>query len=232
MAPVPTSWLARFGVRFPGLSVSVGGLVALVLVARVPCGLFMVFCLVECSLSACFCLALQVPVHLFILLGPDLSLSLSLSRFFLLQPSRPRGCSLLAPVSVFAAIVARVVPRHLSCGIPVGIPQFLCGYLPVRYFPSSWWGPALLLFPWCPSSPFFWFVRGVRWSSWLSPLPAALLWIVVFSVPCGLVGASATFSAALHPASPGPLGCSTISSLGVSSMCAFLDSRLLCSLAG
>ena len=75
------------------------------------------------------------------------------------------------------------------------------------------------------------FVRGVGWSSWLSPLPAAWLWIVVFSVPCGLVGASATFPAALHPASLWPLGCSTISSLGVSSMCAFLDSRLLCSLA-
>ena len=27
------------------------------------------------------------------------------------------------------------------------------------------------------------FVRGVVWSSWLSPLPAAWLWIVVFSVP-------------------------------------------------
>ena len=119
-APVATSWLASFGVRFPGLSVSVGGLVDLVPVARVPCRLFVVFCLVECSLFACFCLALQVPV-LFILLGPDLSLS----RLFLLQPSRPWGCSLLAPVSVFAAIVARVVPRHLSCGIPVGIPQFL-----------------------------------------------------------------------------------------------------------
>ena len=52
-----------------------------------------------------------------------------------------------------------------------------------------------------------------------------------FSVPCGLVGASATFPAALRPASLWPLGCSTVSSLGVSSMCAFLDSRLLCSLA-
>ena len=78
-APVASSWLARFGIRFPGLSVSVGGLVALVPVARGPCGLFVVFCLVGCSISACFCLALQVPFLLFILLDPDLSLSLGSS---------------------------------------------------------------------------------------------------------------------------------------------------------
>ena len=67
-------------------------------------------------------------------------------------------------------------------------------------------------------------VRSSGWSSWLS-LPAAWLWIVVFLSSLWLVGASATFHAARRLASLCPLGCSTVSSLKVSSMCAFLDSK-------
>ena len=54
------------------------------------------------------------------------SAQISLSLSALLAPaSHPWGYSWLVPVSVLAAFVARVVPPHLSCGIPVGIPQFL-----------------------------------------------------------------------------------------------------------
>ena len=81
-------------------------------------------------------------------------------------------------------------------------------------FPTFLVGYSSSAFPWRPSSPFFWFVRGVGWSSWLSPMLSARLWSVVSSVPCGLVGASANFPAALLPASLWAIGCSTVSSLG------------------
>ena len=89
-----------------------------------PCALRAVrgFCLVGCSLSACFYLALQVSSPSF---HSPLPRSLSLSALSCSSPLASGGCSLLAPVSVFDAIIARVVPRHFSCGIPVGIPQFL-----------------------------------------------------------------------------------------------------------
>ena len=158
----------------------------------------MVFCPVDCSLSAGLCLALQVSSPSFHSARPDLSLS----RPFLLQP-----------LATGAIPLARVVPRHLL------VAYLLVSLRSVRLssgllFPTFLVGYSSSAFPWCPSSPFFWFVRGVGWSSWLSPLPSARLWIVVFSVPCGLVGASATFPAALHPASLCPIGCSTASSLG------------------
>ena len=71
-------------------------------------------------------------------------------------------------------------PSLFSSGIPVDFAPFLYGYLPFRSFPPSWWGPTLRVFPWRPPSPFLWFIRGVEWSSWLSPLPVAWLWFVVF----------------------------------------------------
>ena len=106
-----------------------------------------------------------------------------------------------------------------------------CEVIPVRSFPPSWWGPALLVS--LGALP----VRYSGLSGALVGLPGSLLCLLpgygssYFSVPCGLVGASVTFPAALRPASFWPLGCSTVSFLGVSSMCTFLDSRLLCSLA-
>ena len=127
-APVATSWLARFGVRFPGLSVSVGDLVALVPVARVPCGLFVVFCLVECSLSACFCLALQVSSHSFHSPRPR---SLSLSA--LLAPA-------LSPLGLFLVGSSVRLCCHRSSCCPS--PSFLwhsCWYpsVPVRLSSGS-----------------------------------------------------------------------------------------------
>ena len=150
---------------------------------------------------------------------------------FLLHPSRLWGLFLVPLVSVFYAVVARVIPRSFSCGMLVDFAQFLCGYLPVCSFPPSWWGPAIGVFLGALS------VHSSGLSGALSGLPGSLLCLPPgygsssFAVPCGLVGASATFHATLRSASLWLLGCSTVSSLGVSLVCAFIPSRLLCSLA-
>ena len=197
-------------------------------VARVPCGLFMVFCLVECSLSACFCLALQVSGPSFHSPQPR---SLSLCSF-LLQPSHLWGLFLVGSGVCLGC--------HRSSCCPS--PSFLwhaCWYpsVPVRLssgllFPTFLVGSSSSGFPLAPFQSVFLVLSGA-----LVGLPGSLLCLPPgygsssFSVPCGLVGASATFPAALRLASLWPLGYSTVSSLGVSSMCAFLDSKLLCSLA-
>ena len=127
-----------------------------------------VFCLVDGSLSAGFVWGSGFPVLLFILLGPDLSLSLS---------------ALLAPASSpwgfpgWGWCLSWLL-RSLDClspshgGLPIGILSFLSGYLPVALSPLSG-GVQLFCFAGRPSCPFFWFVRGVGCSSWLSPLPSA-----------------------------------------------------------
>ena len=57
-----------------------------------------------------------------------------------------------------------------------------------RSFPPSWWGPALLL-RWTSFQSVLLVIRGISCSSWLSPLHSARFWFIVFSVPCGWVGA-------------------------------------------
>ena len=86
----------------------------------------------------------------------------------------PLGLSWLAFVSVLATFVAWIVPRHL-----------LVAYLLVslRLFTVIFWslfttflvGSGSSAFAGRPSRPFFWIVRGVGCSSWLSPLPSARL---------------------------------------------------------
>ena len=179
-------------------------------------------CLAGCSwLSGSWCVSsllasvwrsrFRVP---FSFSSAHLSLSLCAS---MIQPSHLWGLFLLALVSVFSAIDTRVVPRYLSCGMPVCIPQIPEGLSSgIRSIPPSWWGPALLFslgaLPARSSSS----VWGIGWSSWLSPLPAAWLRFVVFSrFPVVWFGASATFLAGPTPGlSLRPLGCSTVSSLG------------------
>ena len=192
--------------------VSVSGLSALVPVVQVCLRAARVFCLVDGSLSAGFVWGSGFPVLLFILLGPDLSLS----RPFLLQPLAPG-------VFLVGACVCLGYFRSLDCpspshgGLPIGIPAFLSGSLPVAlsHLPG---GVRLFCFAGRPSSPFFCFVRGVRCSSWLSPLHSARFWIVVFSVPCGWVGA---LLPSLRPCTRSlslwPVGCSPISSVTVRS---------------
>ena len=125
-------------------------------VARVPCGLFGV----SASWPVPFLLASiwgsRFPVLLFLLLGPDLSLSLSA----LLAPaSRPWGYSWLAPVSVLATFVARFVPRHLLVAYLLVSLRF-CTVLFQSLFPTFLVGSSSSAFPWRPSS-LFWFVQGV-----------------------------------------------------------------------
>ena len=89
---------------------SVSGLSALVPVVQVCLRAARVFCLVAGSLSAGFVRGSGFTVLLFILLGPDLALSLS--RPFLLQPLAP-GVYWLGLVSVLATFMAWIVLRHL-----------------------------------------------------------------------------------------------------------------------
>ena len=95
----------------------------------------------------------------------------SLSRPFLLQPLAPG-------VFLVGACVCLGYFRSLDCpspshgGLPIGIPAFLSGSLPVALSHLTG-GVRLFCFAGRPSSPFFWFVRGVRYSSWLSLLHSA-----------------------------------------------------------
>ena len=114
-------------------------------VARVPCGLFVVFAWWTVPFLLASVWGSRFPVLLFILLGPDLSLSLG--------PS----CSSLSPLGLFlvGACVCLGYLRHSGCpspspgGIPVGIPSFLYGYLPVAlsHLPG---GVQLFCFPLAP----------------------------------------------------------------------------------
>ena len=97
--------------------------------------------------------------------------SLSLSLPFLLQPLAP-GVFLVGACVCLGYFLSLDCPSPSHGGLPIGIPSFLSGYLPVAlsHLPG---GVQLFCFAGRPSSPFFWFVRGVGCSSWLSPLPSA-----------------------------------------------------------
>ena len=166
---------------------SVSGLSALVPVVQVCLRAARVFCLVAGSLSAGFVWGSGFTVLLFILLGPDLALSLSLSRPFLAPASRPWGLLVGACVCL-GYFHGLDCPSPSHGGLPIGIPAFLSGSLPVAlsHLPG---GVRLFCFAGRPSSPFFWL------SGALVALPGSLLfilpgfWFIVFSVPCGWVGA-------------------------------------------
>ena len=114
-------------------------------------------------------------------------ISLSLSRPLLLQPLAP-GILLVGACVCLGYFHGLDCPSPSHGGLPIGIPAFLSGSLPVAlsHLPG---GVRLFCFAGRPSSPFFWFIRGIRCSSWLSPLHSARFWFIVFSVPCGWAGA-------------------------------------------
>ena len=211
-SPTPVALLAGSLRSASPVLFSVSGLSALVPVVQVCLRAARVFCRVDGSLSAGFVWGSGFPVLLFILLGPVLTLSLSA---FLAPASRPWGftgwdlC-----LSWLLSWLGLSLPSH--GGLPIGIPAFLSGSLPVAlsHLPG---GVRLFCFAGRPSSPFFWFIRGVRCSSWLSPLHSARFWFIVFSVPCGWVGA---LLPSLRPA-PG------LSLFGLLAVPPFLLSRFL-----
>ena len=116
----------------------------------------MVFGLVECSLSGCFCLALQV-TSFFSFSSAQISLSLSA----LLAPA-------LSPLGLFLVCSGVSLCCHRSSCCPS--PSFwwhTCWYPSVSVrlyssllFPSFLVGSSSSAFPWRPSSPFFWFCPG------------------------------------------------------------------------
>ena len=169
------------------------------------------FCLVDGSLSAGFVWGSGFAVLLFILLGPDFTLSGP----FLLQPLAP-GVLLVGACVCLGYFHGLDCPSPSHGGLPIGIPAFLSGSLPVAlsHLPG---GVRLFCFAGRPSSPFFWFIRGIRCSSWLSPLHSARFWFIVCSVPCGWVGA---LLPSLRPA-PG------LSLFGLLAVPPFLLSRFL-----
>ena len=148
------SWVLRlrllllagsFGVRFPGLGFCQW--------SGRPCAFcpgtlraVHGFCLVACSLSAGFCLPLQIYSPSFHSPQPR---SLSLSA--LLAPaSRPWSYSWLAPVSVLATFVARVVPRHLLV-VYLLVSLRFCTVIFRSLFPTFLVGSSSSAFPWRPS---------------------------------------------------------------------------------
>ena len=152
------------------------------------------------------------------------------------QISLGPSCSSLSPLGLFLVgscvclgyLRSSVCPSPSPGGIPVGIASFLYGSLPVAlsHLPG---GVQLFCFPLAPFQSVL--VCPGRWLIFLALSSAsARLSIVVFSVPCGLGGASATFPAALHPDSLWPVGCSTVLLSGLVAVC-FLESGLLHSLA-
>ena len=179
-SPTPVALLAGSLRSASPVLFSVSGLGALVPVVQVCLQAASVFCLVDGSLSVALSGA---PGFQSFFSFSSAQISLSLSRPFLLQPLAP-GVLLVRACFCLGYFVAWIVPRHL-----------MVAYLLVslRFFPVALshlpGGVRLFCFAGRTSSPFFWFVRGVRCSSWLSPLHSARFWFVVFSVPCGWVGA-------------------------------------------
>ena len=138
-------------------------------VARVPCRLFVVSAWWTVPFLLAFVWGSRFPVLLFILLGPDLSLSWP----FLLQPLAP-GAFLVGTCVCLGCLRSLDCPSPSPGGIPIGSPAFLYGYLQ-SLFPTFLVGSSSSVFAWRPSSLFFWIVRGIGCSSWLSPLPSARL---------------------------------------------------------
>ena len=100
--------------------------------------------------------------------------------------------------------------------MPVCIPQVPEGLASgSRSIPPSGWSPALLFSRGALPVRSSGSVRGIGWSSWLSPLPAAWLRFVVFSrFPVVWLVLQLPPMRALRSASLRPLGCSTVSYLG------------------
>ena len=164
-------------------------------VARVPCGLFVVSAWWTVPFLLASVWGSRFPVLLFILLGPDLSLS----QPFLLQPLAP-GAFLVGAFVCLSYLRSLDCPSPSPGGIPVGIPSFLYGYLPVAlsHLPG---GVQLFCFPLAPFQSVFLVCPG-RW----------LLFLALSSAFCQVIDrrllsslwfgwCSATFPAALHPAS-------------------------------
>ena len=124
-----------------------------------------VFCLVDGSLSVALSGAPGFQSFFSFSLA---QISLSLSWPFLLQPLAP-GVLLVGACFCLGYFRGLDCPSPSHGGLPIGIPAFLSGSLPVAlsHLPG---GVRLFCFAGRTSSPFFWFVRGVRCSSWLSPL--------------------------------------------------------------
>ena len=131
-SPAPVALLAGSLRSASPVLVSVSGLSALVPVVQVCLRAARVFCLVDGSLSAGFVWGSGFPILLFILLGPDLSLSLSLSLSwpFLLQPLAP-GIFLVGACVCLGYFRSLDCPSPSHGGLPIGIPAFLSGSLPV-----------------------------------------------------------------------------------------------------
>ena len=188
---------------------SVSGLSALVPVVQVCLRAARVFCLVDGSLSVALSGAPGFQSFFSFFSAQN---SLSLSRPFLLQPLAP-GVLLVGACFCLGYFRGLDCPSPSHGGLPIGIPAFLSGSLPVAlsHLPG---GVRLFCFAGCTSSPFFWFVRGVHCSSWLSPLHSARFWFVVFSVACGWVGA---LLPSLRPCTRSlslwPIGCFRVSSV-------------------
>ena len=120
---------------------SVRGLRALVPVVQVYLRAARVFCLVAGSLSAGFVWGSGFPVLLFILLGPDLTLSLSA---FLAPASRPwsfTGWGLCLSWLLSWLGLSLAISWWPTYWYPCVSFRFSSG----RSFLPSWWGPALLL---------------------------------------------------------------------------------------
>ena len=115
----------------------------------------------------------------------SLSLFLSLSAF-LAPASRPWGLLVGACLSWLLSRLG--LSLAISWCPTYWFPCISFRFSSGRSFPPSWWGPALLL-RWTSFQSVFLVIRGISCSSWLSPLHSARFWFIVFSVPCGWVGA-------------------------------------------
>ena len=212
-SPTPVALLAGSLRSASPVLFSVSGLSALVPVVQVCLWAARVFCLVDGSLSAGFVWGSGFPVLLFILFGPDLTLSLSA---FLAPASRPWGFTgwglclswLLSWLGLSLAI-----SWWPTYWYPCVSFRFSSG----RSFPPSWWGPALLL----------------RWTSFQSVLLVypgrSLLFLALSSSFCQVLvhcllsslwlgWCSASFPAACtRSLSLWPVGCSPVSSVTVRS---------------
>ena len=207
-SPTPVALLAGSLRSASSVLFSVSGLSALVPVVQVCLRAARVFCLVDGSLSVALSGAPGFQ-SFFSFSSAQISLSLSA---FLAPASRPWG---FTGWGLFLSwlLCGLDCPSPSHGGLPIGFPAFLSGSLLVAlsHLPG---GVRLFCFAGRTSSPFFWFVRGVRCSSWLSPLHSARFWFVVFSVVCGWVGA---LLPSLRPCTRSlslwPVGCFPVSSV-------------------
>ena len=159
-SPTPVALLAGSLRSASPVLFSVSGLSTLVPVVQVCLRAARVFCLVDGSLSVALSGAPGFQSFFSFSSG---QISLSLSRPFLLQPLAP-GVLLVRACFCLGYFRGLDCPSPSHGGLPIGIPAFLSGSLPVTlsHLPG---GVRLFCFAGRTSSPFFWFVRGVRCSS-------------------------------------------------------------------